>query len=127
MGGNAKLSSKAGVFIGQGLIDNVDHPVAKINFKNCDLGETGVHRIIEASNVNKNVKKINLGFVSDRSLKSIGELLKHNSSLEKLKFSEHKSKLWSTAHKELFVQTLKENKTLKKVTFIPADKNDAEH
>lgn len=51
-GGNPKLSSKAGVFIGQGLIDNKDHPVQKINFKKCDLGETGVHRIIEASNNN---------------------------------------------------------------------------
>ena len=83
------------MFIGQGLIDNIDHPVSKISFKNCDLGETGVHRIIEASNCNKNVKKINLGIISDRSLKSIGELLKDNTSLEKLKFSEHKSKLWS--------------------------------
>mgnify|MGYP006087863169 CR=1 FL=1 len=72
LGGNPRLSSKAGVFIGQSLIDNVDHPVTKISFKNCDLGETGVVRIIEASNCNANVKKINLGLVSDRSLKSIG-------------------------------------------------------
>jgi len=57
------------VFIGQGLIDNVDHPVSKISFKECDLGETGVVRILEASNNNHNVKKINLGYVSDRSLK----------------------------------------------------------
>jgi hypothetical protein len=84
------------VFIGQGLIDNVDHPVTKISFKNCDLGEAGVHRIIEASNCNHNVKKINMGLVSDRSLKSIAQLLKNNTSLEKLKLSEHKSKTWST-------------------------------
>jgi len=126
-GGNPRLSSKSGVFIGQSLIDNVDHPVSKISFKNCDLGEPGVVRIIEASNCNKNIKKINLGLVSDRSLKSIGELLRTNTSLEKLKFSEHKQKLWSAQNKELFVQMLKENKTLKKVTFIPADKSDPEH
>ena len=66
------------MFIGQSLIDNVDHPVTKISFKNCDLGEAGVHRIIEASNCNKNIKKINLGLVSDESLKTIAQLLINN-------------------------------------------------
>jgi hypothetical protein len=78
LGGNLRLSSKAGVSIGQALIDNKDHPVSKVNFKNCDLGENGVHRIIEASNNNHNILKINLGYVSDRSLKSIGELMRNN-------------------------------------------------
>lgn len=65
--------------------------------------------------------------LSDRSLKSIGELLKNNSSLEKLKFAEHKQKCWSDQNKMLFVKMLQSNKTLKKVTFIPADKNDPDH
>lgn len=77
-GGNPRLSYKSGQFIGMALKENPDHPVSKINFKNCDLEELGASRIIEASNCNKNIKKINLGLVSDESLKTIAQLLINN-------------------------------------------------
>jgi len=50
------------------LIDNADHPVLKLNFKGCDLGISGIRRLLEATNVNKNIKKINLGKCCNGSL-----------------------------------------------------------
>lgn len=83
---NPRFSEKAGVFIGNALVENLDHPVEKLNFKNCDLGENGVVRIMEACNKNNHISKVNLGYVSDKSLGMLACTLRHNTRLEKLKF-----------------------------------------
>ena len=57
----------------------------------------------------------------------MGELLKNNHTLEKLKFSESTAKQWTDESKDAFIQMLKQNKMLTKVTFIPCDKNDPNH
>ena len=47
---NTKLSHKAGEYIGQALIDNPDCQIDRLNFEDVHLGDTGLLRIIEASN-----------------------------------------------------------------------------
>lgn len=83
---NSNLNNKAGIFIGDALISNKDHPVEKISFKNCMLGDDGLLRILEACNANSNIKKVHLGYVSSKGLKLMSQTLKINKSLEKLKF-----------------------------------------
>ena len=94
MGKNKKFSDKAGIYIGDALIANSSHPVQKLNFKKCNLGENGVIRIAEACNKNTNIKKLNLGFVNDKSLVILAQTLKHNNTLEKLKFQECPVNQW---------------------------------
>jgi len=83
---NYNLNNKAGIFIGDALISNCDHPVEKISFKNVQLGDDGLLRILEACNAISNIKKVHLGYVSSKGLKLMGQTLKINKSLEKLKF-----------------------------------------
>jgi hypothetical protein len=96
---NYNLKSKAGIFIGDALIANKDHPVEKISFKNVFLGDDGLLRILEACNANSNIKKVHLGYVSSKGLKLMGQTLKINKNLEKLKFQEHKDLKWDDASK----------------------------
>jgi hypothetical protein len=99
MSRNKLLNTKTGVYIGEGLIDNPNHPVKKLNFKGCDLKEDGLIRIVEACNKNKNIISVNLGLVSNRGLKNIAEILKNNKSLSKLKFAENPDLKWSIESK----------------------------
>ena len=96
---NTDLKSKTGIFIGDALIANADHPVEKLNFKNVYLEDDGLLRILEACNANKNIKKVTLGYVSSSGLKLLGQTLKNNKTLEKLKFQEHKELKWDAASK----------------------------
>ena len=45
---NVNLTSQAGIFIGDALKENVDHPIEKVSFKGVDLGDEGLVRILEA-------------------------------------------------------------------------------
>jgi hypothetical protein len=124
MSKNHNLNNKAGIFIGDALISNTEHPVEKISFKGVQLGDDGLLRILEACNANPNIKKVHLGYVSSKGLKLMGQTLKVNKSLEKLKFQEHKDHPWDAPSKQVFIDLLKTYTNLKKVKFEPADKND---
>ena len=63
------MKSKTGIFIGEALIANPDHPVEKLNFKNIYLEDDALIRILEACNANSNIKKVTLGYVSSQGLK----------------------------------------------------------
>lgn len=52
---NTKMQAKAGLFIGEALMENPDYAIAKIIFKNIRLEENGLYRMIEAVNANKNI------------------------------------------------------------------------
>lgn len=72
MSKNADLKSKTGIFIGDALINNCEHPIEKLNFKNVYLEDDGLLRILEACNANKHIKKVTLGYVSSTGLKIMG-------------------------------------------------------
>ena len=82
------MQEKAGIFIGEALLANPLYPLQRIKFKGVDLEESGLYRILEAVNANKNISRINLGVISDFGLKSMAELLKENTTLLRLEFSE---------------------------------------
>jgi hypothetical protein len=86
MSKNPDLKSKTGIFIGESLISNPDHPIEKLKFKNIYLEDDGLIRILEACNTNKNIKSVTLGYVSSTGLKLMAKTLKINKTLEKLKF-----------------------------------------
>ena len=119
------MKSKTGIFIGEALIANPDHPIEKLNFKNVNLEDDGLIRILEACNANKNIKKVTLGFVSSSGLKIMARTLKINKTLEKLKFQEHKELRWEEDSKKVFIDLLKTDTNIVKVKFEPADKKDA--
>ena len=78
---NKGLKDKAGLHIGDALLANPDHPISKISFKKVDLGDDGLLRILEACNANKNIKKVNLGYISCEGMKLMSKALKNNTSL----------------------------------------------
>lgn len=65
---------------------NPAYPITRLTFKNVCLEDTGLFRLLEAVNANKNIHKLNVGIVSDYGLKTMAELLKANKSLKKLQF-----------------------------------------
>ena len=75
MAKNSGLNTKTGIYIGEALITNPQHPVEKLNFKKCTLQEDGLIRILEACNANANIKSVNLGYISAKGLKSMAQLL----------------------------------------------------
>uniref|UniRef100_A0A7S3MUL3 Uncharacterized protein n=1 Tax=Strombidium inclinatum TaxID=197538 RepID=A0A7S3MUL3_9SPIT len=89
-------------------------------------------RVLEACNVNKNIKKLTLGYVSAKCLKLMGDTLNSNSNIEKLKFQEclDPTKRWDKASKDSFIDNLKTCKNLTKVKFEASEKtpeNDEGH
>ena len=88
---NTKMQAKAGLFIGEALLENPDYAVAKIIFKNVRLEENGLYRMIEAANANRHITQLHVGIISDYGLRTLGDLLTHNKSLLKIQFQEGKS------------------------------------
>ena len=65
------LTSKAGEYIGQALVDNPDYPIKKISFTGICLESIGLTRMIEAANGNQHLKRLNVGILTDSGLKQI--------------------------------------------------------
>jgi hypothetical protein len=87
---STSMQLKAGLFIGEALLANPAYPIERIKFKDVNLEESGLYRLLEAANQNKNIKRVHLGVVSDYGLKTMSELLKGNTSLLRLEFQESK-------------------------------------
>ena len=85
---NLKLTHKTGEYIGQSLIDNASSKIERLNFAQINLGETGLLRIIEASNQCHQIKTMHIGTLSDSGLKILAEKLVGNQGLEVLQFDE---------------------------------------
>ena len=52
---NNNFTSKAGEYIGAALVENPDYPLGKLVFGGVCLEDTGLVRVIEAANANKNI------------------------------------------------------------------------
>lgn len=75
-------------------------------------------RVIEAVNTNTNIKKLNIGVLTNPGLKAISELLVGNTSLDELEIQETSDtqKLWDDEGRTAFTNLLKESTTLKKIS-----------
>lgn len=117
---NKNLSERTGIYLGDALIENTDHPIKKLNFKKICLQEDGLLRIIEASNKNQHITNLNLGIVTCSGLLQMARSLQNNKSLAKLKFTESEEHPWSKQCKAEFVNMIKNHKNLIKVKFDSA-------
>lgn len=126
LGKNKGLDNKAGLHIGDALLKNPNHPMTKISFKKVYLGEDGLLRVLEGCNANKNIKKVHLGAVSAEGMILMSKCLMYNTSIQKLKFQEHKELKWTKESKQAFLDLLMNHKNpaIVKIKFDAANKKD---
>lgn len=86
--------------------------------------------MIEACNGNENIKRLNIGVLTDEGLEHLSRLLESNQSLEELEIQETKDhqKLWTDRGRNAFTQMLKNGTVLKKVglTFTKDDDKESD-
>ena len=85
---NNNFTSKAGEYIGQALLDNPDYPLKVLSFANINLESIGLTRLIEAVNGNGNIKRLNIGVLTDEGLTHVARILAPNMTLEELTIEE---------------------------------------
>ena len=83
---SCKYTHKTGEYVGEAILKNPECGLVKLDFKGIYLGETGLQRVIEATNDCKTIEKLNVGVVTDSGLRILAENLKSNSTLEELSF-----------------------------------------
>lgn len=88
---STNMQSRAGEFLGEALLSNPGYKIEKIKFKDVNLENNGLHRLLEAANANHNITRLHLGVVSDFGLITMSELLRNNTSLLRIEFQESKS------------------------------------
>lgn len=116
-----KITSKSGEFIGDALLANPACELEKIEFKDVKLEETGLQRLIEAMNVCHHVEKVHFGTITDKGLQIIGEHIKPNTGLRKIKFEEDESTPWSESVQNQFSLVFKDHTEVEKVKFETFD------
>jgi len=105
------LHSKAGEFLGDALIENTDYPLEELNFKDNKLEEYGLRRVIIAATKNHNLKKLNLGIITDFGLEFLSQEL-GDTNLLKIEFEEDSSKPFSSKTKNKFIECSEEFPTI---------------
>lgn len=82
------FTSKAGEYIGMALASNPEYEIKKISFKGMSLEHIGLVRIMEAANANHNIKKLDVGILTDNGLTQLADLVRPNESLDELILTE---------------------------------------
>ena len=85
---NNKFTSKAGEFIGQALLENLDSQMYKLSFNKINLEHVGLARVLEAANANAKLAKLDIGIITNSGLMCLADKLQHNKHLEELVFEE---------------------------------------
>ena len=99
------FTTKAGEYIGEALSSNPDYMLKKISFGGICLESIGLVRIVEACNLNRHVKKLDIGVITEQGLVTLAELLRENESLEELDIEETSDhqKYWTDVGRAAFV------------------------
>jgi hypothetical protein len=85
------MKGKVGFYIGDALIKHPNAAIQEILFKNIPLGTQGLFSMLEAANVNRNIKSMHIGIVTDEGLKTVAESMGYNSgNLVRLELQEGK-------------------------------------
>lgn len=121
------MKAKSGLFIGEALLANPTYPITRIKFKDVDLEENGLYRLLEAVNATKSILRVHIGVISDFGLRTMSELLRENTNLLRLEFQESKThiclhfsdvaKPWTEAGKHAFCSMLKDHTELQTIIF----------
>ena len=78
---NNNFTSKAGEYIGGALSANPSYQIKKLSFGGISLESIGLVRVIEACNLNENIKSLNIGVLTNDGLIRLAELLRENETL----------------------------------------------
>ena len=100
------------------LAGNPDYPIKKLSFHGICLESIGLTRVIEACNNNANIKKVDIGVLTNEGLGVMSELLAANTSLEGVSFQEttDHQKYWTAEGRSTFVNMLKTSTKITEVT-----------
>jgi len=85
---NNNFTSKAGEYIGQALLSNPNYPLKVLSFHNINIESIGLTRLIEAVNGNSNIKRLDIGVLTNEGLTHVASILAPNQSLEELTIEE---------------------------------------
>ena len=112
------FTTKAGEYIGGALSANPSYKIKKISFGEMSLESIGMVRIVEACNLNTNIRSLNIGILTDEGLLRLAEILSENTSLEELEMEETKDhqKYWTSESRGAFTEMLRHCTVLKKVS-----------
>jgi hypothetical protein len=84
--------------------------------------------MIEAVNCNENIKRLDIGVLTDQGLKDMAEMLRLNNHLDEISFQEtsDSQKVWTKQGKGAFTDMMKDCTKLKRVnmTFIKEDNEE---
>jgi hypothetical protein len=114
---NNNFTSKAGEYIGEALSKNPAYPLGKLVFGGVCLEDTGLVRVIEAANANKNIVELNVGIITDTGLTILADILKTNDSLSEITMVQttDPQKLWTNRGRSALTAMLREHTQLRKV------------
>ena len=121
------FTSRAGEYIGHAICNNPAYPIVSISFTGICLEQIGLTRIIEAVNCNENIKRIDVGILTDDGLKAVSNLLKPNITLESITMCETKDqqKLWTAEGRACFSSLLEKSTRIKRVSLHFSRENEA--
>lgn len=88
------MQEKAGMYIGDALMKNNTYPIQQILFKGVNLKTEGVKRLFDSMNINKNIKRLHIGIISNETLSQLTYLLSDNLGLIELEFQEDETNPW---------------------------------
>lgn len=57
------MENKAGIYIGDALLQNPEYPITQLVFKNINLGTDGLYRLMEGVNSNKHIRRLHIGIL----------------------------------------------------------------
>ena len=84
------FTSRAGEYIGAAIVNNSSYPLTSISFTGISLESIGLTRMIEAVNSNSNIKRLDIGILTDEGLQALSALLASNMTLESITMQETK-------------------------------------
>ena len=76
------FTSRAGEYIGNAICNNPEYPIVSVSFTGISLEQIGLTRMIEAVNCNSNIKRLDIGVLTDQGLQALSQLLEPNNTLE---------------------------------------------
>ena len=112
------FTSRAGEYLGHAIGNNASYPIVSITFTGICLEDIGLTRMIEAVNCNTNIKRLDIGILTDAGLKAVSQLLACNTTLESITIQETKDhqKLWTAEGREAFSNLLCNGTKIKRVS-----------
>eukprot|EP00347_Sterkiella_histriomuscorum_P021467 403333876 len=112
------IQDKAGMYIGDALANNEKYPIQQILFKGVNLKLEGSKRLFSSLGINKNVKRLHIGVISNESLQEMGSSLSKRPGLIELEFQEDEAKPWALDTMQSFTSNVKVYSELEVIKFI---------